>query len=74
MGATDGILRPGDGRGAYAVAAARRDRVADCSDDAAYARKLEESGSRVIRGRGRIVGPGLLAVGDRTIECTSSPR
>ena len=51
-----------DPEGAYAVAARRRDGVAEGRDDTSHARDLRSLGVEVVRGRGRVSGPGRLLV------------
>jgi pyruvate/2-oxoglutarate dehydrogenase complex dihydrolipoamide dehydrogenase (E3) component len=53
---------PGDDRAAYATAVARRDRIADGRDDTGMARSLERAGVALLRGRGRVARPGVVAV------------
>jgi dihydrolipoamide dehydrogenase len=53
---------PGDGRAAYAAAVARRDRIADGRDDTGAARSLQRAGVALLRGRGRVAGPGVVDV------------
>jgi dihydrolipoamide dehydrogenase len=49
---------------AYAAAVARRDIVAEHRDDSAAVQRLQAKGVRVIKARGRIEGPGVLAAGE----------
>jgi len=64
------IARPlvldGD-REAYAAAVARRNVLAKHQDDSRAVQSLQAKGVRVIKGRGRIEGPGLLSVGESRI-------
>jgi dihydrolipoamide dehydrogenase len=53
---------PGDDRAAYAAAVARRDRIADGRDDTEMADSLQRAGVALLRGRGRVVRPGVVAV------------
>lgn len=62
LGASGHPLDPGPGREAWLAAVTRRDDVADHRDDQANAAELERLGARLHRGRGRILGPGRLAV------------
>jgi pyruvate/2-oxoglutarate dehydrogenase complex dihydrolipoamide dehydrogenase (E3) component len=48
------------------VAARVRDEATDDWDDAVAVERLEESGARFVRGRGRLTGPGRVEVGDTT--------
>ena len=50
-------------REAYAAAVARRDVVAGHRNDAEAMRRLQAQGIQVIKARGRIEGPGVLAAG-----------
>ncbi len=65
LGATAAPLDQGQARAAYAVAVARRDLVADYRDDTSKVRSLQEMGVTVVRGRGRISRPGVVAVEGR---------
>jgi len=49
-------------RSAFALAVRRRDEVVDHRDDAGKAAGLEALGVRILRGRGRVAGPGVVAV------------
>jgi pyruvate/2-oxoglutarate dehydrogenase complex dihydrolipoamide dehydrogenase (E3) component len=53
-------------REAYAAAAARRDAIVG-GDDRGRAEDLEREGIVVVRGRGHIVGPGRVVVGEREL-------
>lgn len=53
-------------RTAYTAAVARRDAIIG-GDDRGRAVDLEQKGIVLVRGRGRIVGPGRLAVGEREL-------
>jgi pyruvate/2-oxoglutarate dehydrogenase complex dihydrolipoamide dehydrogenase (E3) component len=50
------------------VARRIRDEATDSWDDAVAARRFEEKGGRLIRGWGRLDGPGRVVVGDDVIE------
>jgi len=69
LGAVAGPLDAGDGRAAYAIAVGRRDEIVPY-DDTFGARQLHEQGVTLLRGRGRIVRPGVIAVGERAIGYT----
>jgi len=56
-----------DRRAAYRAATERRDRIAEQRDDTHAARHLTRSGATLVRGRGVIVEPGAVAVGDHAI-------
>jgi pyruvate/2-oxoglutarate dehydrogenase complex dihydrolipoamide dehydrogenase (E3) component len=53
----------GDARQAYAAAAARRDRIAESRDDTGMAESLRHRGVALLRGRGRVLRPGVVGVG-----------
>ncbi|MGH7705344.1 MAG: dihydrolipoyl dehydrogenase family protein [Candidatus Dormibacteria bacterium] len=53
---------------AYRSAAQRRDQVAEHLDDSQHLEELRAQGVTAIRGRGRVVGPGLLQVGEQRVE------
>jgi len=69
LGAVAGPLDAGDGGAAYAVAAGRRDEIVP-DDDTFGAQQLQEQGATLLRGRGRVVRPGVVAVGEREIGYT----
>lgn len=80
LGATAGPLDLGGAADAYAAAVARRDEVAKHLDDAEAAAALVDRGVTLVRGRGRIVGPGevevegeVLAGGDLVLATGSRP-
>jgi pyruvate/2-oxoglutarate dehydrogenase complex dihydrolipoamide dehydrogenase (E3) component len=52
------------------VARRIRDVATDNWNDAVAAKRFEDLGGRLIRGRGRLLGPGRVAVGDIEIEAT----
>ena len=70
LAATAGPVDLGDAAGAYAAAVARRDGVAKHLDDSAHADGLTEAGVTLVRGRGRITGPGTLDAGGRELGWT----
>lgn len=49
-------------KSAYAAAAKRRDEVAERHDDCEHVAELERAGVELVRGEGRITGPGRLQV------------
>lgn len=59
--------RWGTAREAFAAAVAWRDQVADNRDDSGAAARLQDKGVTVVRGAGRVVGPGALAVDGRRL-------
>src|SRR3954470_3291253 len=62
LGATAADVDPGDARQAWKAAVARRNEVAEHRDDTNAAESLEEAGVTLIRGFGRITGPGTIEV------------
>lgn len=52
---------------AYAAAVRRRDRISEHRDDAAAAQGAVEAGVSLVRGRGRLVRPGVVAVAGREL-------
>ncbi len=66
LGASAAPVELGDGRAAYAAAVQRRRRLVP-NNDADGERMLAEAGVTLLRGRGTIVRPGVLAVGVREI-------
>ncbi len=81
LGATsvDPALDDDDGS-SFALAARRRDEIADHLDDSAEIAALEALGIRILRGRGRIARPGVLVVeggeygwGDLVVGTGSAP-
>jgi pyruvate/2-oxoglutarate dehydrogenase complex dihydrolipoamide dehydrogenase (E3) component len=62
VGAVSRPLVLDEARKAYTAAVAWRDRVTNHQNDSSAAAALEKSGARLIRGRGRITGPGVVVV------------
>ena len=56
---------------AFAAAIARRDEIAEHRDDTDAAAGLAEMGVVLVRGRGAVTGPGVVAVGDRELGWTN---
>jgi dihydrolipoamide dehydrogenase len=67
LGAVGHRISLDDGQKAYAAAAARRDVIAKHRDDTSSAQEIERAGARLIRGRGRIVSPGVVEVNNQQI-------
>lgn len=67
LGAVGFDLALDGGAAAYPEAVARRDSVAEGRDDAAHARELEAAGVALVRGWGRLLGPGRLDVEGREL-------
>lgn len=55
---------------AFHTAVARRDEVASHLDDSGAAKGLQAKGVDVVRGRGRVIRPGVVAVGSRELAWT----
>jgi pyruvate/2-oxoglutarate dehydrogenase complex dihydrolipoamide dehydrogenase (E3) component len=64
LGATATGPEVDDPRHAYASAVARRDQLVSQRDDTAKAKQAEDAGVRLLRGWGRITGPGQIDVDD----------
>jgi len=67
LGAAAAPYAPHDDAAAYAVAVRRRDRLSEDRDDSEHATSAEEKGITLVRGRGRIAAPGVVAVDDRAL-------
>jgi pyruvate/2-oxoglutarate dehydrogenase complex dihydrolipoamide dehydrogenase (E3) component len=61
-------LDPDDG--AFGAAVRRRDGLAEHRDDRSAAAEVQQAGVELVRGRGRVVRPGVVAVGDRELGWT----
>ena len=57
-----------EGMAAYRQAVRRRDEVAEWRDDAQAAGSVEASGATLVRGRGRVIGHGLVEVGGQVLR------
>ena len=57
-----------EGIAAYRQAVRRRDEVAEWRDDSRAAESVEASGAELVRGRGRVIGPGLVEAGGRVLR------
>lgn len=68
LGASAIPMDPGPRGAAWALAVARRDAVADHRDDSEAAQQQKRAGVDLIRGRGRVVRPGAVAVGGEEVE------
>src|SRR3954471_2193416 len=66
LGATAVDVDLGDPKEAWKAAVARRDEVTEHRDDTNAAKSLEEAGVTLIRGFGRITGPGMIEVDGTT--------
>lgn len=62
------LLKAAARRVSWPEAVAFRDDVADHRDDSEVVDDLEQQGIEVIRGRGRVTGPGRLEVGGQEVE------
>ncbi len=67
VGAVSAPMKLDDGKKAYRAAAAWRHQVAEQLDDSGHARDVTDSGATLIRGRGRVVRPGVVEVNSREI-------
>ena len=69
LGAVAAPLALDDGAAAYAAAVRRREAIV-ADDDSFGVRQLRENGVTLVRGRGRIARPGIVAVGERELGYT----
>jgi dihydrolipoamide dehydrogenase len=67
---TAGKLELDDHDAAYRAAADRRDHISEHRDDAEAAKSAEDSGIVLVRGSGRVVRPGVVAVDGRELAYT----
>src|SRR5205807_6917232 len=67
LGAASRQSNVGDDAASYRMAALRRDHIAQQRNDRETARDLERRGGVLVRGRGVIVEPGTVRVGDRLL-------
>lgn len=67
LGALAAPPAPDDHNAAYQAAIRRRERVVERRDDAGHAEAVSAAGATLVRGWGRIVRPGVVAVGDRKL-------
>ena len=67
LGAATAAREPEDHEAAWAAAVRRRDEIAEHRDDAAAAQAATDAGIALVRGEGRIVRPGAVAVGGREL-------
>jgi pyruvate/2-oxoglutarate dehydrogenase complex dihydrolipoamide dehydrogenase (E3) component len=70
LGAVASPLDLGDPEQAWAAAVAVRDEVVGHLDDSGHAQRLVEAGVTLVRGRGRVAEPGVVAVEDRCLAWT----
>ena len=61
---------PPDDDAAFLRAVHRRDEITDHRDDLRASSELQSSGVELVRGRGRILGPGVVGVGRRELGWT----
>lgn len=61
---------PPDDDAAFLQAVRRRDEITDHRDDLRASSELQASGVELVRGRGRILRPGVVAVGERELAWT----
>ncbi len=54
----------------YPAAVRRRDRIAEDRDDRAAHDRAVNAGITVVRGRGEVISPDMVAVGDRELRCS----
>jgi pyruvate/2-oxoglutarate dehydrogenase complex dihydrolipoamide dehydrogenase (E3) component len=61
---------PPDDEAAFLLAVRNRDEITDHRDDLRVSAELVASGVELVRGRGRILGPGIVGVGKRELHWT----
>ena len=59
-----------DDEAAFAFAAARRDKIAEYRDDQGVSKRLLAEGVVIVRGRGRVLGSGIVGVGEEEFGFT----
>lgn len=68
VGAVGAPASTGEGDRAWRAAVAWRDRVAESRDDSSAARSIQQAGVGLVRGHGRIRGPGRIVVGQTELR------